>query len=146
MNEKKVTNRYRWQPEIATSLIYWSFSFGLLFLSIIALLEQKSLNALSILFLVLACGFIYMGWSRYFDLTDNHLIIRAILRKNSLRLRLSEINKVSVGANGFTIVMMNDEVYTLIMSKKSLARFTAHIQEKETFSGKIVSAKKESTN
>ncbi|MDR0922352.1 MAG: EbsA family protein [Lactobacillales bacterium] len=96
--------RYHWQPELATSIIYWSLTFSLLFFSLIFTLEKTHVYtttfAVFFAFLVLSI----IGLHRYFVITeDNMLQIIALTPRHREKIPLQSIEKIRIGEKGIEI-------------------------------------------
>lgn len=88
---------YRWQPELTTSVIYWSCTFIILFTSFILYFESFdpyiiSISSLSCFFL-----FFYLGYNRYFILTNTELVIHHSFFFKNTRLHFQSIEQIKVG-------------------------------------------------
>lgn len=147
MTKKETNLIFRWQPELATSIIYWSLTFGTFFLSSIAFLEALGINLLCVVFFVLFCLLGYFGQSRHFMIKDDTLIVHTILKKNRRQIDLKKITKISLGAYGLTFVIdgyseMEESDRTFLMSKKTMTIFLAALAQSKAFKGDIVSIKK----
>lgn len=88
---------YRWQPELTISVIYWSCTFIILFISFILYFESFNLYITSICSLICFFLFFYLGYNRYFILKNTELIIhRSFFLKNT-RLHFQSIEQIKIG-------------------------------------------------
>ncbi|QIL46491.1 EbsA family protein [Vagococcus coleopterorum] len=134
MKEKLIKKAYRWQPEIATSLIYWSLTFTLFFIALIVQLELIKLNIYSILIGLVFIFFVWLGLRRIIVIEDNDLIIKTILKKNERKIPVQSIKELSVGTYGLTIEqeLLNE---SLLMTPKTLDMFIRDVKAHEQFKG-----------
>ncbi|WEG72630.1 EbsA family protein [Vagococcus intermedius] len=141
MKKNGMITTYRWQPEVATSLIYWSITFGIFFLSIITLLEEVRLNLLSVLILLVFIFLLWLGLQRYFFFTEEYLVAKACLVRNTRKFHLEELDKIALGACGLTITYQTIE-YQFLMTAKTREALLAELVANKYFKGDIVSIKK----
>lgn len=136
MKEKLIKKAYRWQPEIATSLIYWSLTFTLFFIALIVQLELIKLNMYSILIGLVFIFFVWLGLRRIIVIEDNDLIIKTILKKNERKIPVQSIKELSVGTYGLTIEqeLLNE---SLLMTPKTLDMFIRDVKAHEQFKGTV---------
>ncbi len=141
MRLKRPKNSYRWQPELSTSVIYWSLTFCLFFSSIAFFLEKISLNIFSIFSFAFFVVLLYLGFQRYFQLTDSHLFIHCLLKKKQIVVQLENIKKISVGSYGLAISEVfpdgKEKVFKVIMTKKEKQKFVKDVDQKKVFKGCI---------
>lgn len=136
MNKKLPTQTYRWQPEIATSLIYWSLTFTILFTALIVQLEMIKLNPYSIGLGIIFICFVWLGLQRKVWILEDKLMIKALKKKNSYQIPLSDITEISIGSNGLTIEQDGSEIM-LIMRTESKKSMIADIQHHPSFQGEV---------
>ncbi|AQP53128.1 hypothetical protein CBF34_02550 [Vagococcus penaei] len=128
---------FRYQPELAGTVIYWSLTGVVLFLSIIGLLEhQGAINLFSIVTFIIFLIIGYLGTRRKMILTGNQLKVYAILPKNCYQIDISEISEISIGKMGVTIIVDN-QIYTYIMLPPSKKSFVKTINQQVMFNGKL---------
>ncbi|RST99539.1 hypothetical protein CBF37_04220 [Vagococcus vulneris] len=129
---------FRYQPELADTVIYWSLTGVFLFLSIIGLLEhQGAINFFSIATFVVFLAATFLGTRRKMILTDSQLKIMAILKKNSYLIDLSEVQIIFIGKMGITIEI--DQVkYIYVMLPPSKKKFIQCIETQPDFTGKLL--------
>ncbi len=134
--------QFRWQPEPAITTIYWSLTFAILFLSIIGLFEETSLNVFSVVVFFIFCFFVWLGRRRVLKVKETNINLRAVLKKNNKSFSLEEIEKISVGLHGITLFLSTHEELPLLMTKKEKQAFLGFIEESAAFTGKIESVEK----
>lgn len=144
MTIKKQQKVYRWQPEVATSIIYWSLTSGVFFLMITSILEQMGLSFLTIGLFGLFCFLVWAASRREFLINDEFLVCQAIFKKNSLIFPVEAIEKVSIGAYGLTFSVvgfeeLKEEERSFLMNPKTMTAFIATLEDQTAFQGKIVS-------
>jgi len=118
-------NSYKWQPEMATAIIYWSCTFGILFLSLILTLEHTRPYFVSNIVFLIFVFFFFLGNNRYFKLEKQSLFIHALLPKKRQLIEFSSIEKIIVGKNGIEIhssqFFEGSQLY--MMTKKNKKKF-----------------------
>lgn len=87
--------KFYWQPELASTIIYWSCTFCILFISLILALENNGPYLISNLVMVPFFVFAYLGIARSFNMTETSLIVRDVLWFRKKALPLSQIEKVT---------------------------------------------------
>jgi cell division protein FtsW (lipid II flippase) len=83
--------RYHWQPDLTTSIIYWSATFTIFFISIVLTLEKTHVYWLTFIIFAVFLFFVVMGFHRYFFFN-----------------KFGEIEIVSIFQNERGIVLVND--------------------------------------
>lgn len=128
---------FRYQPELEDSVIYWSLTFSIFFISMIGLMEQQGkINIFSSVLFVLFLLFFYLGSRRKIILTNQQIKVSAILRKNEYTVDLSSIENMSVGGYGVTLTT-NKEEYSYLLFVRSKNRLVTRLKEEENFIGMI---------
>lgn len=143
VTKKETNQKFRWQPELATSIIYWSLTFGTFFLSSIAGFEALSVSSLCVLLFACFSILVYFGRSRHLMIKDEQLIIHSILKRNRHQIDLDKIEKISLGAYGMTFVLdgyngIEESDRTILMTKKTTAKFLLALEQSNKFKGTIV--------
>ena len=135
--KKKV---YHWQPELSTAIIYWSCTFGILFLSLILTLEHTRPYLVSNIILGIFIFFAFLGYNRYFFIDDEHLIIHAILPIRRKKITLSAIEMVRVGPKCIEVKSseLKEETQMFIMTKKNKTAFIETLKQQTLFTAKII--------
>ncbi|MGX7058896.1 EbsA family protein [Vagococcus humatus] len=132
--------KYPCQPELATSVIYWSLTFGIFFLSLIALLEETHLNLVTICLFGVFLFFVYLGRKRHVVLTETTVEINTSLKQNNQVIQLADIQQVSIGKYGLTLKFStNDSLdcLSLLMRLKTKKEFLHQLIEIKAFTGQI---------
>lgn len=135
--KKKV---YHWQPELSTAIIYWSCTFGILFLSLILTLEHTRPYLTSNIVLVVFIFFALLGRNRYFIIDDTYLIVHALLPVRRKKITLSTIEMIRVGPKCIEINSSGFKQGTqlFIMTKKNKTAFIESLKKKTLFTGEII--------
>ena len=146
LSKKKSNNQFSFQPELATSVIYWSLTFASFFIGLILLLEQFRVTVWALAFFLSFLALVHLGRTRYFYLKAEHLAVKQILRRNSQEIPVELVSKVSVGSYGLTIEAngwqdVRREERTFLMSAKTKERFVAALASHPDFQGEIVGIK-----
>lgn len=120
---------YFWQPELYLSLISWSATFFVLFVSLIMSLENNqpylaSNVVLGLFFLLVICGV-----QRRFRVVENHLEIIYFIPLKREKILLKEIYQVIEGPKGIRLILKNKkETRTFMMKEKSRKRFIQRLK------------------
>lgn len=128
---------YRWQPEVSVTIIYWSCTFAILFLSLILTLEHTKPYLASNIVLCIFFFFVFLGTNRYFLVGSKSLIIHAILPLNRKKISFQSINEIKVGTKGIKIYsnLFDEQAQIFIMNKKTKQNFLEEM--KKIANGKI---------
>ncbi|MGF2146086.1 EbsA family protein [Vagococcus fluvialis] len=141
MSKSKI-HVFRYQPDLPDTVIYWSMTFVLFFLSMIGLMEEQGrINLFSIITFLIFSFFCYLGARRKMILTNEQLKVYAILKKNRFQIDINEIQKVSIGSHGLTL-QTNQVEYAYVMFPKSKNALIETLKSEACFTGKIVGYKK----
>lgn len=133
---------FRYQPTLADTVIYWSLTFVLFFLSMIGLMEQQGrINLFSAIMFLIFLFFTYIGIRRKIILTPEEVKVYAVLKKNNHDVNVSEIEHVSVGSHGVTLNTSKDS-YTYLMLRSSKEKMIHLLHLSPYFSGEINGQKK----
>lgn len=133
---------FRYQPELSDTVIYWSLTLVLFFLSMIGLLERQGrINIFSIFTFLLFLFFSYIGTRRKMILTQEQLNVYAILKKNQYQIELEQIETVLVGSHGVTIKTKETD-FAYLMFKKSKSKLVEQLDKESQFKGTILSVEK----
>ncbi|MFD2305520.1 EbsA family protein [Enterococcus termitis] len=130
--KKKV---YYWQPELSTAIIYWSCTFGILFLSLILMLEHTRPYLTSNIVLGVFFFFALLGLNRYFILKEDQLIIHTLLPIKRSTISLSSIDSIQIGPKSIQIVSADfkEGSQLFMMTKKTKAAFIRQLTEHSNF-------------
>ena len=133
---------FRYQPDLSDTVIYWSLTFVLFFLSMIGLMEEQGrINLFSIITFILFLFFSYLGTRRKMILTNEQLKVYAILKKNRYHINVDQINKIFIGSHGITIKTEEKE-YAYVMFLPSKNALIKTMQEETSFKGTVIGIKK----
>lgn len=135
--KKKV---YHWQPELSMAIIYWSCTFGILFLSLILTLEYTRPYTTSNIVLALFFLFALLGCNRYFIITEEVLVIHALLPIKRKKITLGSIQTIRVGSKSIEIVSpeFKEGARLFIMTKKNKQAFIDKLSTQRALSAKII--------
>ena len=133
------TTRYRWQPDIAASVTYWSFTFSVLFLSVIMTLENTRIYWLTFLIFFLFLILVRVGLHRYFYFNEkNEIVSKGISKRHCGKFPVGQLKKVYVSKAGIKLVSPiweRGEIFHMRSWRK--AAFIEAIEAHEEFQGKI---------
>ena len=117
--------KFYWQPELASTIIYWSCTFCILFISLILALENNGPYLISNLVMVPFFVFAYLGIARSFNLTETSLIVRDVLWFRKKALPLSQIEKVTYNEKSIEIFSseFKEGSKVFLMKKKTIPLF-----------------------
>ncbi|WP_207694941.1 hypothetical protein DOK67_0002761 [Enterococcus sp. DIV0212c] len=135
--KKKV---YHWQPELSTAIIYWSCTFGILFLSLILTLEYTRPYLTSNIVLGIFIFFTLLGYNRYFVIEEESLLIHALLPVRRKKIKLATIEIIRVGPKCIEIISpsFKDDTQLFIMTKKTKRAFIESMKQQESFTGRVI--------
>lgn len=131
----------RWQPELATSIIYWSLTLGIFFVSLIFTLEKTHIYWLSLVLFCLFAFFVWLGVQRTIRWLDvDSFLIHPILKRNRKIIHASQLEQVLVGPHGISLAFCRGEKLVLLMTKKNKVRFLAKLRQNPQLKAKITSS------
>jgi len=144
---KEKFKTYYIQPEPATSIIYWSVTFGCFFISLIAMLEQFHITIISLTAFISFLIFLALGLKRQIKLETNTLSLTLSLKRNSRQIAIAEIEKVTVGKVGITFYgsawnQSHPEETTFLMLPSTKKQFIAKLKSHQDFKGEVIGVKK----
>lgn len=120
--------RYFWQPELSISIIYWSVTFFILFVSLIVTMEHTTLYwktyAIMAVFLVFLC----LGLHRYFQLEQTGIKAARALLGRAYFIEYQQIQQVILGEKDICFITNQGKSYYFVMKKKSLELFFAQLE------------------
>ena len=136
MKQKK----YFWQPELSMTIISWSCTIAILFMSLILSLEYTRpylvSNIVMVVFFVVAA----LGINRYFKITKDSICIHFLLPFHKKELSVHRIRLIKVGTKSIEIdssqFSSGSKIY--IMTKKQKNAFIGALKDMEMFQDKIV--------
>lgn len=129
---------YRWHPEISTTIIYWSYSLGLLFLSVIIILEKIKFSWTALILFIIATCLVLNGWLKHLTIEDSEIKHYELRPKKRRSYNIAHIKTILLGCKGFTLVMADHKKYVYIMSKKKLDLFIEEVEHHPDFKGTII--------
>ncbi|EOH98672.1 hypothetical protein UAW_01268 [Enterococcus haemoperoxidus ATCC BAA-382] len=131
---------YHWQPELSTAIIYWSCTFGILFLSLILTLEHTRPYLISNIVLGLFFFFAFLGCNRYFMIEDEFLIVHALLPMRRKKITLPSIEMIRVGPKCIEIKSseFKENTQMFIMTKKNKTAFLESIKQNSFFTATVI--------
>ncbi|ALS37958.1 hypothetical protein ABID30_000363 [Enterococcus rotai] len=135
--KKKV---YHWQPELSTAIIYWSCTFGILFLSLILTLEHTRPYLTSNIVLGIFFFFTLLGCNRYFMIENEQLIVHALLPIRRKKITLSAIEMIRVGPKCIEIssIEFKEGTQLFIMTKKNKHAFIQSMKQQCSLTTQII--------
>lgn len=143
MGNKKNKSIYKYQPELYLSIIFWSLTFGILFIGIVGLFEETALNLFSVVMFVLFLFVFWLGNTRHLVVTQEQIKQHAILKRNCKDNMLSDFETLSIGRKGVTLTHKNGETFSYLMKDKTKELFVQKLKKNPLFSAKIVGFKQE---
>ncbi|KAF1296052.1 hypothetical protein BAU15_12275 [Enterococcus sp. JM4C] len=124
---------YHWQPELSTTMIYWSGTMMIGFFSLILSLEYTRPYWLSNTVLVIFFFFVYLGWRRSLCLTDTHLEIRYASFWKVKKVLYEEIEWIKEGPKGIELkTKITPEPVLFNMRRKTKEKFIKNLTAKQT--------------
>ncbi|MBL1230460.1 EbsA family protein [Enterococcus sp. BWB1-3] len=136
MKQKK----YFWQPELSMTIIYWSCTFAILFMSLILSLENTKPYLVSNIVMVVFFIFVFLGIKRYFKLTEKSIMIQYLLPFYKKELSFEEISTIKVGIKSIEInsTRLSSKPKLFIMTKKQKEQLIEVLKEERAFQDKII--------
>ncbi|MDC7952013.1 EbsA family protein [Liquorilactobacillus mali] len=114
-----MNKKFWYQPDIATSIICWSFTLMILLLSILLWLEITVFQIWTVIvFLIFCVVSLIQFFLRWIEISDEKLIVHTIIPQNTKKLELSDIENVRVGKYGISITVKKQK-YHFIMRKSN---------------------------
>lgn len=125
--------KFYWQPELASTIIYWSCTFCILFISLILALENNGPYLISNLVMVPFFVFAYLGIARSFNMTETSLIVRDVLWFRKKALPFSQIEKVTYNEKSIEIFSseFKEGSKVFLMKKKTIPLFLEALKVKK---------------
>ncbi|MGM0124239.1 hypothetical protein IGI37_001613 [Enterococcus sp. AZ194] len=123
---------YHWQPELSTTMIYWSGTMMIFFFSLILSLEYTRPYWLSNTVLVIFFFFVYLGLRRSITLCDTRLEIRYATFWRVTKLLYDEIEWVKEGPKGIEVKTKRaTEPHLFNMRKKTKKKFIKNLTNQQ---------------
>ncbi|HFI0057383.1 EbsA family protein [Streptococcus suis] len=130
--------RYHWQPDFATSMIYWSLSLVPLFLGLSLILERSRQVFIIFLLLFTTIVLAILGSHRYFLIEDENLYIASANLFKNKKIDIASISKVKVNYLSISICRRNEaEELTFCMRKWPKKYFINALALHPKFQGEI---------
>ncbi|WP_268873198.1 EbsA family protein [Enterococcus timonensis] len=137
-----VINSYRFQPELATSLIYWSMTFVIFFTGVIVTLENTYIYWLSLFIAAVFLFFVWLGLQRVIQVDQEKIFVKSLLKVNRKTFFLKEIKEVQVAKNGLLIISTAEKSFHCLLGRKNSARFLKQQQENSVLKEKLKAVEK----
>lgn len=107
-----MNKKLRYQPDIATSTICWSFTFIILLFSLLLWLEITVLQIWTILvFLIFLITVFIQLFFRWIELTDERMIVHTVIPQNIKKIDLINISKVKMTRHGVVVKVENQKFF-----------------------------------
>ncbi|MFT8424001.1 MAG: EbsA family protein [Liquorilactobacillus sp.] len=114
-----MNKKFWYQPDIATSVICWSFTFMILLLSILLWLEITVFQIWTAVVFIIFCVVVLIQiFFRWIEISDEKLIVHTIIPQNTKKFELASIENVRMARYGINITVKNQKYY-FIMRKSS---------------------------
>ena len=126
--------KFHWQPETASSLIFWSSALFLFFFSLIMALENAKPYPASILLTIVSLFILFLGWRRKIILDQSSLRITYARFWKRRTLSLANIRSIKQVNNHICIELSNEQ-FVCRMSKKNQLRFIEEWKKCESLKG-----------
>jgi len=131
--------KYRWQPDLAASVTYWSVTYSVLFLSLIFTLERTHIYWVSFVVFFVFLVLFYIGCQRYFYFNEyNELVSSGLSKRHRGKFAVNDLRKVYVSKAGIKLVSPiweKGEIFHMRSWRKNA--FVQAILEHEEFCGRI---------
>ena len=131
--------RYHWQPDLAASVTYWSFTYSVLFLSLIFTLEKTHIYWVSFAIFFVFLLLLFIGSQRYFYFNDyGELVSNGLSKRHRGKFRVESLRKVYVSKAGIKLVSPiweGGEIFLMRSWRKDA--FIQAIAQHQEFQGKI---------
>ncbi|MFR3362021.1 MAG: EbsA family protein [Enterococcus canintestini] len=114
--------KYRWQPELAVSIIYWSLTMIVLFYSLTLSLENTRPYWKSNLVMVFFFVCVIIGCLRRFVLFKDYLLIFYARFWKKQKFYYANITRIAILPNGIEFLYLGEE-YSFLMRKKTKKAF-----------------------
>ncbi|SJZ38505.1 hypothetical protein SAMN02745116_00142 [Pilibacter termitis] len=95
--------RYHWQPDLTTSVTYWSATFTIFFISMIFTLENTEVYWLTFVIFFVFLFFVAIGFHRYFYFENDELFVVSLFKKERARVKISDIRAIQIAPHGVRI-------------------------------------------
>lgn len=141
MNKKNSTVKIYWQPEWATSIVYWSYTILLGCLALIIQLELIRINIYTILLGTASLISFVVGTQRYLIVTEKIIKTVPLLKKNTQIIEIYHIKSIDVLNFSVTITQHDGATMTMLMLKKQQVKLIEALSDNNNFQGIIINRK-----
>lgn len=141
MNKKDSTVKIYWQPEWATSIVYWSYTILLACLALIIQLELIRVNIYTILLGTASLISFVVGTQRYLIVTEKIIKTVPLLKKNTQIIEIYHIKSIDVLNFSVTITQHDGATMTMLMLKKQQVKLIEALSDNNNFQGIIINRK-----
>lgn len=119
--------KFLYQPNIYSSIVFWSWTVAFLLIGIILWLEVTHFNTDTLLFII---AFILLSWYQiYFRkiiIEDDFLIYKSALNPIGKKMNISEISNVKVRNHNVSFIF-EDKKYEITMPQNSVLQLKSLI-------------------
>ncbi|MCZ2492624.1 hypothetical protein LABALGNA3A7_00330 [Dellaglioa algida] len=116
---------YFYQPELAKTVILWSWTFCLLLSSLLLWLEITTLQIWTIvLFVIFLIVSVIQIFSRKLIIDDKHIKLTKVIRKYNETIEISEIKKVKLRRFGLSFYFSDGKKSIVLNSRSKLQLYT----------------------
>ncbi|MCZ2490979.1 EbsA family protein [Dellaglioa carnosa] len=116
---------YFYQPELAKTVILWSWTFCLLLSSLLLWLEITTLQIWTIvLFVIFLIVSVIQIFSRKLIIDDKHIKLTKVIRKYNETIDISEIKKVKLRRFGLSFYFSDGKKSIVLNSRSKLQLYT----------------------
>ncbi|CAM2811223.1 EbsA family protein [Dellaglioa algida] len=116
---------YFYQPELAKTVILWSWTFCLLLSSLLLWLEITTLQIWTIiLFVIFLIVSVIQIFSRKLIIDDKHIKLTKVIRKYNETIEISEIKKVKLRRFGLSFYFSDGKKTIVLNSRSKLQLYT----------------------
>lgn len=119
--------KFLYQPNIYSSIIFWSWTIAFLLIGIILWLEITNFNTSTLLFIMI---FILLSWYQiYFRkiiIYDNFLVLKSAINPIGKKMKISEITDVKIKKRQITFIFENKK-YEITMPQNSILQLQSLI-------------------
>ncbi|AUJ30886.1 pore-forming protein [Liquorilactobacillus hordei] len=114
-----MNKKFWYQPDFATSVICWSFTFMILLLSVLLWLEITVFQIWTVIVFLIFCAItIIQLLLRWIEVGDEQMIVHTIIPQNTKKITLTNIENVRISKYGI-IITVKRQKYHFIMSKSN---------------------------
>ncbi|KRL07637.1 EbsA family protein [Liquorilactobacillus hordei] len=114
-----MNKKFWYQPDFATSVICWSFTFMILLLSVLLWLEITVFQIWTVIVFLIFCAItIIQLLLRWIEVDDEQMIVHTIIPQNTKKITLTNIENVRISKYGI-IITVKRQKYHFIMSKSN---------------------------